>query len=138
MPGLQLGGEGQWGGRGGLPLRTTRCSNALQHTATHCNILQHIATCCNTLQHSARHCITLQRRATYSMRLHVLPLSLVMSQNCNTHVAYWRTLQRTLQHADTHCVCCHTLQHHTQPYKMVKTHRMNYLYRSFSPNEPYN
>ena len=105
------------------------------HTATHCNTLQHTATHCNTLQHTATHCNTLHHTASWQLCSHIIAVSMCLMTPIGVvfyvlhFSASWHTHDRTHRH---HQWCaCHIW------YRVAKTHRIPYLYRSFSAKEPY-
>jgi len=108
-----------------LSIHHTLC-NTLQYTSIHCNTLHHTASHCNTLQYSAVSCIT-ENTAS-----HCNPMQ-DTARHCNT-------LQDTVRY-------CNTLQHTAATeaskstggsnHRVAKTHRIPYLYRSFSAKEPY-
>jgi len=122
------------------PTQNGRCV-ALQHTATHYNTLQHTTTHCNTLQHTATHYNTLQHTAVHKMEgvLHCNTLQHTTT-HCNT-LQHTATRYNTLQHTTTHCnILQYTkwkVQHRAVYYRVAKTHRIPYLYRSFLAKEPY-
>ena len=83
----------------------------LQRAATHCSTLQHTAAHCSTLQHTTTHCNTLRHTATAQHR-------------------YWLAkildLRVRVREDRRHGV-----------YRVAKTHRIPYLYRSVSAKVTY-
>jgi len=87
------------------------CS-ALQHVAMCCSVLQCVALCCSVLQCDAMWYIV-ERRARANMRAHI---------HKRTHIHIIRVFAFLFNYVcEDVCV-----------YRVAKTHRIPYLYRSFS------
>jgi len=114
----------------------------MQRTATHCNALQRTATHCNALQHTATHCNTFatihtHHRLTAAIGAHIhvsVPRSLIMQIMFQWVVLMYSKTGHELVSADIWRI---DVMMHTS-YRVAKTHKMPYLYRSFSTKEPYN
>ena len=138
-----------------LPDTTTPCTT-LQHTTKHFQILQQHATPCNTTQHTATHRIDdvgFMIAEKPKQFAHVNPLLRLYIHYTYIHMNTYN-IYTCINDICTHIYMCAYIYTHTDRvsfthvcmytsdtsvyYRVPETHRMPYLYTSFSAKEPYN
>jgi len=121
-----------------------RCVNTLQHTTTHCNTLQHTRSSDRCLRHPVRFLCVLSFVIIFCK---VTPPPYLLLYTPEAYrvtpppylLLYTQEAYRVTPPPCSLLVCknrIHKILSHRNT--LAKTHRMPYLYRSFSAKEPYN